>query len=208
MRGSPVEFGVVAIGLLGFLGLVGSDFMPSTGLLVFGCVIAVAFAFLAISLHPKPKKVYSPLQGERTLRSPFSPVWIVFPMALVAGWLFTVYGLGMTLAGAAGTQHTRQGTVVYSRPNDPSPRSRRKPCTVVAAVVQTGRGPLKVYHCETSLGGNILWPGTPVTYRTRESALGMFIELQFDWSQVNAAVEMSNRAQEQARRAAEAAARK
>ncbi len=207
MRGSPVEFGVVAIGLLGFFGLVGSDFMPSTGLLVFGCVMAVAFAFWAVSLHPKPKEVYSPLQGRRKLRSPFSPVWIVFPMALVAGWLFAVYGLGMMLAGAAGSQHTRPGVVVYSRPNDSS-RSRRKPCTIVAAVVQTGRGPVRAYDCETSLNGNILWPGTPVTYRTRESALGMFIDLQYDWSQVNAAVDMANRAQEQARRAAESGERR
>ena len=125
-------------GALGVAGFVKADFQPSDGLVIAAGVIAVVLAVWVVKTYPKPEEVYSPLQGRRRLRSPYSPTWLVFPMALICGWVFTTYGAGMTLAALAGTAHTRPARVVFSAYSDPSPRSRRAPCLIVSAVLQTG----------------------------------------------------------------------
>jgi hypothetical protein len=207
MRGSRVEWMLVIAGFLGLIGFSYSDFQPSTGLMYSACVIAVALAFWAIRAQPVAEEVYSPLQGRRRkARSPYSPLWVVFPLALVAGWLFTVYGAGMTMAAAAGTEHTRSGTVVYSARHESSGRSRRPTCTLLSVVLRTERGPIHVHHCDASLGGNTI-TGMDVTYRTRESALGLFFDRKPGVPQLDAALEMARLAEQQAAEAVEQAAR-
>lgn len=201
MRGTLVEWLLVIVGLLGLIGLAHSDFQPSTGLLCAASVVAVALAFWAVRAQPRPHQVYSPLQGRRRkVRSEFAPLWIIFPMALVAGWLFTVYGVGMILASVAGVPHTRTGTVVYSAKHKPSPRSRQPVCTLLAVVLKTERGPVRIEDCDTSLGGSTI-SGFDITYRTRESALGLFFDRVPGVPQLDAALEMARRAEEQAARA-------
>lgn len=200
MRGSPVEWMLVIAGLLGAIGFTNSDFQPSRGLLFAAGVIAVVLAFWAVRAQPRPEEVYSPLQGSRRLvRSPYAPVWVVLPAALLAGWIFTVYGAGMTLASAVGVEHTRSGTVMYSARHEPSGRrSHRRPCTALSVVLETERGPVYVGHCDAYLGGNILPTGMRVTYRTRESALGLFIDREPAMPQLDTVLEMAKRAEQQA----------
>ncbi|HDS0923406.1 TPA: hypothetical protein QDZ10_001882 [Stenotrophomonas maltophilia] len=207
MRGTLVEWLLVIAGLLGLIGLAYSDFQPSTGLLYAACVVAVALALWAIKAQPRPEEVYSPLQGRRRkVRSELAPLWIIFPMALVAGWLFTVYGVGMTLASVAGVAHTRTGTVVYSARHKPSARSRQPVCTLLSVVLKTERGPVRIEDCDASLGGSTL-TGFDVTYRTRESALGLFFNREPGVPQLDDALEMARQAEEQAAHALEHAAR-
>lgn len=201
MRGSLVEWVLVIAGLLGLVGLANSDFQPSRGLLVSAGVIAVTLAFCAVRAQPRPQEVYSPLQGRRRkARSLYSPLWVVFPLALVAGWLFTVYAAGMTLAAVAGVAHSRTGTVVYSAKYKPSARSWRPTCTMLVVVLKTERGPIPIHHCDAKLGGSTI-KGMDVTFRTRESALGLFIDGGPVIPQLDAALEMARRAEEQAARA-------
>lgn len=203
MRRSPVEWMLLVAGLLGAIGFAGSDFQPSRGLQFAAGVIAVLTAFWAVWAQPRPEVVYSPLQGRRRqVRSLYSPSWVVFPAALVAGWVFTAHGAGMMLASVVGVDHTRNGTVMYSARHEPSARSRRPPCTVLSVVVETERGPVHVGHCDASLGGRILPTGIGVTYRTRESALGLFVDREPTLPQLDAALEMADRAEQQAARAA------
>lgn len=203
MRGSPVEWILVIAGLLGLIGLAKSDFQPSTGLLFAGGIVAIGVAIWAARAHPRAPQAYSPLQGgRRTVRSPYSPLWLVLPLALFAGWVFTVYGAGLTLAFALGVEHTRSGTVINSARHEPSGRSHRRPCTYLSVVLQTERGPVYVRHCDENLGGNIQPTGMGVTYRTRESQLGLFIDRESALPQLDSILEMAKRAEEQAARAA------
>lgn len=117
MRGTPVEWGLLIMGALGVAGFVKADFEPSDGLVIAAGVLAVALAVWVVKTYPKPEEVYSPLQGRRRLRSPYSPTWLVFPMALICGWVFSAY-------------------------SDPSPRSRRAPCLIVSAVLQFDWSPI------------------------------------------------------------------
>jgi|GEM_PF-1163214 len=205
MRGTLVELLLVIAGVLGLIGLAYSDFQPSTGLLYAACVVAVALALWAVKAQPRPEQVHSPLQGRhRKVRSELAPLWIVFPMALVAGWLFTVYGAGMTLASVAGVAHTRTGTVVYSARHQPSARSRQPVCTLLSVVLKTERGPVRIEDCDASLGG-ITITGFDVTYRTRESALGLFFNREPGVPQLDSILEMVRRDQELADRAVERA---
>ncbi len=204
MRGSSVEWMLVIAGLLGVAGFAISDFQPSSGLLFAAAVIAVLVAFWAVRAQPRSEVTYSPLLGRRRLaRSPYAPIWVVLPLALVAGWVFTVYGAGMILASAVGVEHTRSGILIYSARHEPSARSRRRPCTVLSVVLKTERGPVYIRHCDAYLAGNILPAGMGVTYRTRESALGLFADRDLALRQVESALEMANRAEQQAARAAE-----
>lgn len=202
MRGSPVEWTLVVSGLLGVIGFASSDFQLSSGLLIAAGVIAIAIASWAAWAQPRPEAVYSPLQGRRRLaRSPYSPIWVVFPLALGAAWVFTVYGAGTALAFATGAQHTRSGVVMYSARHEPSARSRRRTCTALTVVLETERGPKSIVHCDVHLAGNILPTGLNVTYRTRESALGLFAVRELDLPQLDSALEMAKRAEQQAARA-------
>ena len=204
MRGSLVEWVFVIAGLLGVIGFANSEFQPSRGLLIAGGVIAVAATFWAVWAQPRPEEVYSPLHGRRRLaRSPYSPIWVLIPVALGAAWVFTVYGAGLVLASALGVEHTRSGIVMYSARHEPSARARlyQRPCTHLSVVLQTERGPLPIGHCDEHLAGNILPTGLTVTYRTRESALGLFAVRDLALPQVDAALEMARQAEEQAARA-------
>lgn len=202
MRGSLVEWVCVIAGLLGVIGFANSEFQPSRGLLIAGGVIAVAVTVWAVRAQPRPEAVYSPLHGRRRLaRSPYSPIWVLLPLALGAAWVFTVYGAGLVLASAIGVEHTRSGIVMYSARHEPSGRSRRRPCTNLSVVLETERGPTAIGHCDEHLAGNILPTGLNVTYRTRESALGLFAVRDLALPQVDAALEMARRAEEQAARA-------
>ena len=202
MRGSPVEWVLVIAGLLGVIGFANSDFQPSRGLLIAAGFIAVAVAFWAAWAQPRPEEVYSPLQGRRRLaRSPYSPIWVLLPLALVAAWVFTVYGAGMVVASAVGVEHTRSGIVMYSARYEPSARSRQRPCTNLSVVLETERGPKSIVHCDVHLAGNILPTGLSVTYRTRESALGLFAVQELALPQLDSALEMAKRAEQQAARA-------
>lgn len=202
MRGSLVEWVIVIAGLLGVIGLVNPEFQPSRGLLNAGGVIAVAATFWAVWAHPRPEAVYSPLHGSRRLaRSPYSPIWVVLPMALGAAWVFTVYGAGLVLASALGVEHTRSGIVMYSARHEPSGRSHRRLCTNLSVVLQTERGPMPIRHCDVHLEGRLLPTGLTVTYRTRESSLGLFAVRDPALPQADAALEMARRAEEQAARA-------
>jgi hypothetical protein len=204
MRGSPVEWMLAIAGLLGVIGFANSDFQPSKGLLVAAGVIAVAGACWAAWAQPKPEEVYSALYGRRRLaRSPYSPIWVLLPVALVAIWVFTIYGAGMFLASVVGVQHTRSGIVTYSARHEPSGRSRRPACTALSVVLETERGPVYIGHCDVHLGGIILPTGMRVTYRTRESALGMFADREPALPQLDSALEMAKRAEQQAARALE-----
>lgn len=203
MRGSPVEWMLVIAGLLGVIGFANSDFQPSSGLLFAAGIIAVGLAIWAVKAQPRPQEVYSPLQGRRrAVRSLYSPVWVVLPLALFAGWIFTVYGAGLTLAFALGAEHTRTGVVIHSARHEPSARSHRRPCTALSVVLATERGPSYVSHCDTRLGGTILPAGMGLTYRTRESTLGMFIDRDSVIPEVDSALEMARRAEQEAARAA------
>lgn len=203
MRGSPIEWMLVIAGLLGVIGFANSDFQPSRGLLFAAAVIAVVVAFWAVWAQPRPEGAYSPLHGRRKLaRSPYAPIWAVLPVALVAGWLFTVYGAGMILASAVGVEHIRSGTVIYSARHEPSARSRQRPCTALSVVLETESGPVYIRHCDPYLGGSILPTGMGVAYRTRESALGLFADRELAVPQLDSALEMANRAEQQAARAA------
>lgn len=185
-------------GILGLIGLAFSDFQPSKGLLFSACIIAVAFALWAAKAQPRPEEVYSPLQGRRRkVRSEYAPLWVVLPWALVAGWLFTVYGLGMTLASVAGVAHTRTGTVMYSARHKPSARSRQPVCTFLSVVLKTEHGPVRIQDCDASLGGSTI-TGFDVTYRTRESAFGLFFNREPGIPQLDEALEMARQAEEQA----------
>lgn len=202
MRGSLVEWVLVIAGLLGVIGFANSEFQPSRGLLIAGSVIAVAATFWAGWAQPRPESVYSPLHGRRRLaRSTYSPIWVVLPLALVAAWVFTVYGAGPVLASAIGVEHTRSGIVTYSAKYKPSARSRSRPCTKLSVVLNTERGPIRIGHCDVHLAGTILPTGLTVTYRTRESALGLFAVRERGLPQMEAALEMGRRAREQADRA-------
>ncbi|MDH6330431.1 MULTISPECIES: hypothetical protein [Stenotrophomonas] len=202
MRGSLVEWVLVIAGLLGVIGFANSDFQPRKGLLIAAGVIAVAVTFWAAWAQPRPEEVYSPLQGRRrVVRSPYSPVWVVIPLALVAAWVFTVYGAGMVLASTVGVEHTRSGIVMHSARYEPSARSRQRPCTNLSVVLETERGPQSIVHCDVDLAGTLLPAGFTVTYRTRESALGLFAVRDLVLPQVDAVLEMARRAEEQAARA-------
>lgn len=92
---------------------------------------------------------------------------------------------------------------MYSARHEPSARAclYRRPCTHLAVVLQTARGPLPIGHCDEHLAGTILPAGSTVTYRTRESALGLFAVQDLALPQVDAALEMAKQAEEQAARA-------
>lgn len=95
-----------------------------------------------------------------------------------------VYGLGMTAAWVMGTERTRHGLVLDSLPGYTVKPRRvqllgRQSCTPITVLLQTDGEPVSVSHCDTYLGGMTLPPGQLVTYRTEESAFGMFIDLRF-----------------------------
>jgi len=190
MRESPVGFLLLGIGVLGGVGWLSTNFHPSTGLKVVGAVMAVTAAVWTSKAHPAPEEAYSPLHGRRVLRTtmstmPYSPMWLMIPVALATAWLFTVYGAGMSLAFAVGTDHTRQGQVAYSVDGTDTTRARRsrwltgarRHCTRVTVELQAANGTKRIVYCDDYLGGVVLPPGFPVTYHTRESPLGMFVDL-------------------------------
>jgi hypothetical protein len=185
MRGSLLDWLLAAAGLLGMLGWATMDFQPSTGLKAVGCLSAIAMAVWSLKAYPAPKETYSPLQGARPLRSRRVPVWLTFPGALLMGWAATVYGAGLGLGAALGTDHIRQGVVAYSTDGSDRhvrrglwPRERLR-CTKIVVELQTARGPRTISHCDRYLGGAVLPAGFPVTYRTRESVFGLFVQLAF-----------------------------
>lgn len=207
MRGTLVEWLLVIAGVLGLIGFATLHFQPSKGLQFTACVMAVAVAVWAVRAQPRPEEVYSALHGgRRKVRSAYAPLWVIFPMALVAGWLFTAYGAGMALAAAIGIQQTRTGTVVYSARHEPSGRSRRPTCTILSVVLQTKRGPVRISHCDASLCGSRI-TGLDVTYRTRESAFGLFFERVPGVPQLDAILHMARHAEQQAAQAEQQAAR-
>lgn len=102
------------------------------------------------------------------------------PMSRLPGRIQSSYG-GQQAHVPACMTHQRHGSFGTSR-HPPSMRLRR---------------------CDTHLGGNILPPGMRVTYRTRESALGLFADREPALPQLDSALEMANRAEQQAARALE-----